>query len=140
MNRSFSLPVLFSLSLFALAACNDAKPPETGVKPATLDTEQQRMGYGLGASVGRQFRGDGLQVDVDALVRGVREGFSSDTLSMTEEQIGAAMQQLQEGRRAGACLARVPPPMLRLNLAGSVPWQPTQLRPEHQSRQVLPLR
>lgn len=97
MNRSFSLPVLFSLSLFALAACNDAKPPETGVKPATLDTDQQRMGYGLGASVGRQFRGDGLQVDVDALARGVREGFNSDTLSMTDEEIGAAMQQLQEG-------------------------------------------
>ena len=27
----------------------------------------------------------------------IRDSFSSDTLSMTEEEIGAAMQQLQEG-------------------------------------------
>lgn len=102
MSRSISLPVLVSVLLFALGACSDAKPPEAAAKspaakPATLETEQQRMGYGLGVSVGRQFRGDDLQVDVDALARGVRDGFSGDTLSMTDEEVGAAMQQLQEG-------------------------------------------
>jgi FKBP-type peptidyl-prolyl cis-trans isomerase len=101
MNRSFSVPVLLSLTLFALGACNKADSPDAAAaKPAAADalvSDQQRMGYGLGASVGRQFRGDGLEVDVDALARGVREGFSSDSLAMTDEEIGAAMQQLQQG-------------------------------------------
>lgn len=100
MNRTATLPLILCLSLFALGACSESTPPASkeAAAPAAdaLDTDAKRQGYGLGASVGRQFRGDNLQVDVEALVRGVREGFASDTLAMTEEEVAAAMQQLQQ--------------------------------------------
>jgi len=101
MKRSVPLSLALCVSLLALAACKESKAPaEAGASaegaPAALGTDMQRMGYGLGASMGRQFRNDKLQVDADALARGVRDGFSSEKLAMSDEEITAAMQQLQK--------------------------------------------
>ncbi|MBK9470209.1 MAG: FKBP-type peptidyl-prolyl cis-trans isomerase [Gammaproteobacteria bacterium] len=99
MNRSVSLPVAFCVSLLALAGCNESKAPEDAAKAeggAAISTDAQRMGYSLGASMGRQFRNDKLQVDADALARGVREGFTADKLALTDEEVTAGMQQLQK--------------------------------------------
>ena len=99
MNRSVSLPVAFCVSLLALAGCNESKAPEDAANAdggAAISTDAQRMGYSLGASMGRQFRNDKLQVDADALARGVREGFTADKLALTDEEVTAGMQQLQK--------------------------------------------
>ena len=99
MNRSVSLPVAFCVSLLALAGCNESKAPEDTAKAdagTAISTDAQRMGYSLGASMGRQFRNDKLQVDADALARGVREGFTADKLALTDEEVTAGMQQLQK--------------------------------------------
>ena len=99
MNRSVSLPVAICVSLLALAGCKESGKPEDAAKTdgaAAITTDAQRMGYSLGASMGRQFRDDKLQVDADALARGVREGFTADTLAMTDEEVRAGMQQLQK--------------------------------------------
>jgi FKBP-type peptidyl-prolyl cis-trans isomerase FklB len=61
-----------------------------------METDPQRAGYALGVSVGRNFRGDELSIDVEALTRGVRDGFSDATLALSDEQIETAMQQLQQ--------------------------------------------
>jgi len=100
MKRVPSMPVALCLAVLALGACTDSKPPAATESAATegaatLQTEEQRMGYSLGAMMGRQFRDDKLQVDAEALARGVREGYSAETLSMSDEEIGAGMQQLQ---------------------------------------------
>lgn len=97
MNRSAPLAILFSASVLLLGACSEPQAPAEAVaeKAAALDTAEQRIGYSLGASVGRQFRDDGLQLDVDALAQGVRDGFAADTLRLSDEQIGESMQQLQ---------------------------------------------
>lgn len=99
MNRSVSLPVAFCVSLLALAGCNESKAPEDAAKAeggAAITTDAQRMGYSLGASMGRQFRNDKLQVDAEALANGVRDGFTLDKLALTDEEVGAGMQQLQK--------------------------------------------
>lgn len=99
MNRSVSLPVAFCVSLLALAGCNESKAPEDAAKAeggAAMSTDAQRMGYSLGASMGRQFRNDKLQVDAEALANGVRDGFTLDKLALTDEEVGAGMQQLQK--------------------------------------------
>ena len=99
MNRSVSLPVAFCVSLLALAGCKDSKAPEDAAKTeggTAITTDAQRMGYSLGASMGRQFRNDKLQVDAEALAKGVREGFTLDKLALTDEEVAAGMQQLQK--------------------------------------------
>jgi FKBP-type peptidyl-prolyl cis-trans isomerase len=100
MKRSVSLPLALCVSLLALAGCKESKAPAEGAAStegaATLTTDTQRMGYGLGASMGRQFRNDKLQIDADALARGVRDGYASEALAMTDEEITASMQQLQK--------------------------------------------
>ena len=99
MNRSVSLPVAFCVSLLALAGCNESKAPEDTAKAdagTAISTDAQRMGYSLGASMGRQFRNDKLQVDADALAKGVLEGFTADKLALTDEEVAAGMQQLQK--------------------------------------------
>ena len=99
MNRSVSLPVAFCVSLLALAGCNESKAPEDAANAdggAAISTDAQRMGYSLGASMGRQFRNDKLQVDADALAKGVLEGFTADKLALTDEEVAAGMQQLQK--------------------------------------------
>ena len=99
MNRSVSLPVAFCVSLLALAGCNESKAPEDAAKAeagTAISTDAQRMGYSLGASMGRQFRNDKLQVDADALAKGVLEGFTADKLALTDEEVAAGMQQLQK--------------------------------------------
>ncbi len=99
MNRSVSLPVAFCVSLLALAGCNESKAPEDAANAdggAAISTDAQRMGYSLGASMGRQFRNDKLQVDAEALAKGVLEGFTADKLALTDEEVAAGMQQLQK--------------------------------------------
>ena len=99
MNRSVSLPVAFCVSLLALAGCNESKAPDDAAKAdagAAITTDAQRMGYSLGASMGRQFRNDKLQVDAEALANGVRDGFTLDKLALTDEEVAAGMQQLQK--------------------------------------------
>ncbi len=99
MNRSVSLPVAFCVSLLALAGCNESKAPDDAAKAdagAAITTDAQRMGYSLGASMGRQFRNDKLQVDAEALAKGVLEGFTLDKLALTDEEVAAGMQQLQK--------------------------------------------
>ena len=99
MNRSVSLPVAFCVSLLALAGCNESKAPDDAAKAdagAAITTDTQRMGYSLGASMGRQFRNDKLQVDAEALSNGVRDGFTVDKLALTDEEVAAGMQQLQK--------------------------------------------
>jgi FKBP-type peptidyl-prolyl cis-trans isomerase len=97
MTRSAPLAALLSASLLFVGACSEPQAPAAAdaEKAAALDSAQQRMGYSLGASVGRQFRDDGLQVDVDALAQGVRDGFAAETLRLSDEQVAESMQQLQ---------------------------------------------
>ena len=98
MNRSAALPLALCAALLALGGCKESKAPaDAGATPdkAQFTSDEQRMGYSLGASMGQQFRNDRLQVDADALARGVREGFTG-SLSMSEDEIAAGMQQLQK--------------------------------------------
>lgn len=101
MNRCTRLCESLLLAAALLAGCGEsADPPapssDAASEPVPLETDAQRMGYALGVSVGRQFRDDTLQVDPEALVAGVRDGYTAEGLRLGDEQIAGAMQQLQQ--------------------------------------------
>ncbi|TDN39488.1 FKBP-type peptidyl-prolyl cis-trans isomerase [Hymenobacter sp. UV11] len=62
----------------------------------TLDTNQQQVSYIIGRDLARNFAQQGLELDIDILAAALREGLSGQPSRLNQEQMQAAMQQLQE--------------------------------------------
>ncbi len=62
----------------------------------TLDTNQQQVSYIIGRDLARNFAQQGLELDIDTLAAALREGLSGQPSRLSQEQMQAAMQQLQE--------------------------------------------
>jgi FKBP-type peptidyl-prolyl cis-trans isomerase len=71
-----------------------------------LDTPQQKTGYSIGANIGFNLASQGIaaDVDLDALVAGIRDGMGG-TLQMTEEEIVAVLQEFSTAQQAKAAAA-----------------------------------
>lgn len=112
MIRSARLPVSLIAAALLLVGCD--KQPASGdaatAAPAAaaaasadaFQTDAQRMGYALGANVGRTFRDQKFPVDVDAVINGLRDSFTGGTMKMEEAKIGETLQQLQQTLQATA--------------------------------------
>jgi FKBP-type peptidyl-prolyl cis-trans isomerase FklB len=62
----------------------------------TLDTNQQQVSYIIGRDLARNFAQQGLELDIDVLAAALKEGLAGEPSKLTQEQMQAAMQQLQE--------------------------------------------
>ena len=114
MIRSARLSVSLIAAALLLAGCDKqpastdaaaAAPAAAAEAPAAADAFQndaQRMGYALGANVGRTFREQKFPVDVDAVINGLRDAFTNGTLKMDDAKIAETLQQLQQTGRAGS--------------------------------------
>lgn len=70
---------------------------------AALHTRADRVSYGVGATMARSFKRQGLVIDADALTRGLRDGLSDNKLLMTDEELresSVALQSDLRGKRA----------------------------------------
>ncbi len=54
-----------------------------------LTTESEKANYALGVDLSRNLRQLGIEIDLDVLVRGLRDGFSGEKLLMTQKEIVA---------------------------------------------------
>ena len=62
----------------------------------TLKTQQDKINYGIGVGVARNFKNQGLNVDLDLVIRGMRDTLSGGTLLMTEEELAKIMYSFQQ--------------------------------------------
>jgi FKBP-type peptidyl-prolyl cis-trans isomerase FklB len=62
----------------------------------TLDTNQQQVSYIIGRDLARNFAQQGLELDIDILAAALKEGLQGLPSRLNQEQMQAAMQQLQE--------------------------------------------
>ncbi len=62
----------------------------------TLDTNQQQVSYIIGRDLARNFAQQGLELDIDILAAALKESMQDQPSRLTQEQMQAAMQQLQE--------------------------------------------
>ena len=60
-----------------------------------LKTKRQHASYAIGMNIGRGFRSDGLIVDVDALMIGIKDALAGQDPRLTDQQMSVAMQALQ---------------------------------------------
>lgn len=77
------------------------------VAQTVLDSEEQQVGYSVGANIGYNLSSQGIvgDLDVDALIAGLRDGMA-DTLQMEEEEIVAVLQAFQARQQAKAMAAQ----------------------------------
>lgn len=80
-----------------IAGC---QPQEEKKAEATqLDTDLQRLSYGMGYNLGSRIKGE-IDLDIDTFATGVRHGSTGDQRLMSDEEIVAAMQKFQEQETA----------------------------------------
>ncbi len=65
-------------------------------EPQILKTEQDRLNYGLGVGVMRNFQRQGVVVDLDLVIAGMKDTFSGKKLLMTEEELQILMSAFQK--------------------------------------------
>ena len=61
-----------------------------------LDSHQAQVSYIIGRDLARNFAQQGLELDVDTLADALKEGLQGLPSRLTQEEMQAAMQQLQE--------------------------------------------
>ncbi|GAA4022837.1 FKBP-type peptidyl-prolyl cis-trans isomerase [Hymenobacter glaciei] len=67
-----------------------------------LDSQQAQVSYIIGRDLARNFAQQGLDLDVETLAGALKEGLQGLPSRLTQEQMQAAMQQLQEQMGGGA--------------------------------------
>ena len=92
LGTTFMMATFLMISISA--AAEEAPTPKK--KGPALETTTAQASYGIGVSIGRQLKGDGLEVDIEALSQGLQDVFDGTKPRLTTAQIGAAIQEFQK--------------------------------------------
>jgi FKBP-type peptidyl-prolyl cis-trans isomerase FklB len=74
---------VLAVALFATQALAEEKP--------ALKTLKDKVSYGIGISIGRSFLKDGIEVNLDLLMKGLKDTLSGAKLLMTDEELQTTM-------------------------------------------------
>lgn len=83
----------------AAAATNTATAQTTSANATTLTTDKERESYAMGMYIGTSWKRNGVDVDLNALMHGIKDLQSGQTL-LTEDQMRAQLMQLQRNLMA----------------------------------------
>src|SRR3954471_22750685 len=85
--------IILSLAVAALLAPLHAedKAPATPLKEA-----RDKAGYSIGVNIGSSMKRDNVDVNIDALVAGLRDSFSGAKPQLSPEEQQAALQAFQQ--------------------------------------------
>jgi FKBP-type peptidyl-prolyl cis-trans isomerase FklB len=61
-----------------------------------LETQKQRSSYGIGMNVGKRFKHDLIEIDLDAFVRGFKDALADAKPALTDAELGEAMTSLKK--------------------------------------------
>jgi UDP-GlcNAc:undecaprenyl-phosphate/decaprenyl-phosphate GlcNAc-1-phosphate transferase len=89
-QRRIYMRVLNIFAIFATIGCAWAQ------ESSELKTQQDKINYGIGVGVARNFKAQGLNVDLELVIRGMRDTLSGATLLMTEEDLAKTMYAFQQ--------------------------------------------
>ena len=72
-----------------------SKKPAASRKPLLLSTQKQKASYAIGLNIGKNMKNDSVDVDTDILARGIRDALAGSKPLLTDEEIQAALVELQ---------------------------------------------
>jgi len=91
--RNMKILTLLTGSAFLVAGWTTAADlPE-------LTDDKTRASYGIGANLGNGLRRDGVEIDVDLLIRGLQDALAGKELPMTDAQIRESLQAYWQATR-----------------------------------------
>ena len=80
----------------ALVGCNQQQSEPEADMPMVLETDEQRVSYGMGIGLGQRIKQETFSIDIDAFSQGVRDAVAGGEQLMTQEEIMAQMQDFQQ--------------------------------------------
>jgi FKBP-type peptidyl-prolyl cis-trans isomerase len=90
---------VLGIGLLAVTACEGEKK--------TLQTPKDKVSYGIGVSVAKNLKQQGVEVDVDLAVKGLRDEFAGQKLLLSEEELRTTMSAFQTEMKQKQMQARV---------------------------------
>ncbi len=93
--------LLIGCALLSAANAKDApapKHPKTAGQsaPAAAEkTDKQKVSYGIGVDIGRNFKRLGLDLDLDVLTKGLRDANAGKKLDLSEDELRTIMSNYQ---------------------------------------------
>ena len=76
-----------------------------GEETIALKTQKDKVSYGIGVSTARNFKHQGVEVDLDIAVRGLRDELSGKKLLMSEEELRTTLNEYQKELRQKYAMA-----------------------------------
>jgi FKBP-type peptidyl-prolyl cis-trans isomerase FklB len=80
-----------SMVLIGLLGCQTDKD-----KKIVLESQKQKVSYSIGLDIGRNLKQGEIDIDMEALSRGIQDAVSDSTPLLTEAQIQETMQKFQQ--------------------------------------------
>lgn len=69
-------------------------------EPTDLKTEKDKVNYGIGVSVGKNFKQQGMEVDVNLVVKGLKDELTGKKLLLSEDELRKIMTAYQQEMRS----------------------------------------
>jgi FKBP-type peptidyl-prolyl cis-trans isomerase FklB len=64
-------------------------------KPAELKTEKDKVSYGIGVSIGKSFKQQQMAVDIDLVVKGLRDETTGNKLLLSDDELRKTLTAFQ---------------------------------------------
>jgi len=65
-------------------------------EPAALNTQKDKVSYGMGVALARNFKSQGIDVDIEMLLKGLRDTLSGGKLLLSEDELRTTMNAFQQ--------------------------------------------
>jgi FKBP-type peptidyl-prolyl cis-trans isomerase FklB len=95
MKKIYLSTLAIALVGITMTGCNEEKKAETAETPA-LTTQEQKVGYAIGAQIGAQLAMTKDDIDSKALVAGLTDAMNGTTLKLTDQQMQEAKMAFQK--------------------------------------------
>lgn len=81
---------------FVLAGCQQ----EESKKPVSLESDMQKVSYGIAYNIAGNFRDQQIELDLGAFQKGLEDGLTEKESALSEEELMAAMEGFQKEQMA----------------------------------------
>jgi FKBP-type peptidyl-prolyl cis-trans isomerase FklB len=98
MKRFCSIAILLSAASATIAA--DLPAPKTAA-PVDAKTAADIASYGIGQQIAGQFKSDGIEINLDQLILGLKDGIQGQKPRYTDAELQAAFQAFSRAVQAG---------------------------------------
>ncbi|RJR43936.1 MAG: FKBP-type peptidyl-prolyl cis-trans isomerase [Deltaproteobacteria bacterium] len=100
---------IFGVLLLAAQCTGESQAPkgeQPSSKEVAIKSEKDKVSYGIGVSVAKNFKKQGIEVDVNLMAKGLKDEFSGAKLLVSDEEMNKALTAYQTELRKKAMEAK----------------------------------